>query len=152
MLGHGIVHSPRTSLRPHWRRLHPWRFAHIRRLHRIVRRIELSVDLVHLLVEVLEAELLGRRVHVLLHLPLHVFHEGLGLADVATSSNSRSFLDCIVREHIVIGLLFQLVTLSTHLLLFGDDAETLGAIKCRVDDLSLEREARNLGHVDFFHG
>lgn len=42
-------------------------------------------------------------------------------------------------------------TLVAHLLLLGDDSETLGAVKGCVRDLGLEREVLDLCDVEIFH-
>ena len=73
------------------------------------------------------------------------------MADITPTSDSRSFLNRIVSKHLIVSFSLKFLTLCAHLLLLGDDAQALGTIKGCVDDLCLEWEALDLGHVDFFH-
>ena len=87
------------------------------RLLGAISHVKSVVHLVDLHVKVLEGLHLLRVVHILLHLPLHIFHESLGLADVTTSGNRGAFLDGVVGKHVVVSLLLKLVPFCANVLL-----------------------------------
>ena len=87
--------------------------------------VQARVHLVALHAVVAELVRLLLTLNVLMHLPLHVLHDGLSLAYIARTRNITALVYGVVGEHLVVGFSLQLLSLRAHLLALGDHAEAL---------------------------
>lgn len=86
---------------------------------------ELLIDLAKLVVKILVLINLCFTSNSLLHVSIPCLRNRLSLGNVATTSNLGRLLDRVSIEHIVISLLFELLTFVTNLLLASDHSQIL---------------------------